>query len=72
MTSNTTDLIAEIAATPASTLEDELNTAVDKARAKAMTKGRHGILVTRHGYNFFTVELSPEVPYGLTQEREAP
>jgi hypothetical protein len=71
MTSKTTELIAEITATRASTLEHELNTAVDKAREKAMTDGRHGILVTRHGYSSFTVELSPEVPYGLTQEREA-
>jgi hypothetical protein len=71
MTPKTTDFIAEITATRASTLDHELNTAVDKAREKAVKEGRHGILVTRHGHSFFTVELSPEVPYGLTQERQA-
>lgn len=70
--SQTTALIAEIAATEVSTLEAELNNAVEKARAKAEQEGRHGILVTRHGHSRFTIEISPEVPYGLTQERQAP
>lgn len=65
-------LIAEIAATEASTLEDEINNAVDKARAKAEQEGRHGILLTRHGHSRFTIEISAEVPYGMTQERQAP
>ncbi|MCB5290998.1 hypothetical protein [Arthrobacter sp. SO3] len=65
-------MIAEIAATEASTLEEELNIAVDKARAKAEQEGRQGILVTRHGQSRFTIEISAEVPYGLTQDRQAP
>lgn len=72
MNSRPTGLIAEITATEASTLEDEINNAVEEARAKAEREGQHGILVTRHGHSRFTIEISPEVPYGLTQERQAP
>ncbi len=39
MTSRTTGLIADITATEVSTLEDELNKAVDKARAKTEQDG---------------------------------
>jgi hypothetical protein len=40
------------------------------AREGALREGNHGILVTRHGPTSFTVNLSPEVPYGITQERD--
>lgn len=72
MTSQTARLIAEITATGATTLEDEITNAVDEARAKAEREGLHGVLVTRHGHTRFTIEISPEVPYGMTQERQAP
>ena len=62
MTSRTAGQIAEITAIEVSTLEDEVNNAVDKSRAKAEREGRHGILVTRYGHTRFTIEISPEVP----------
>jgi hypothetical protein len=63
------DLVLEITAHDADTLENDLNTAVEIAQSKAMDQGRHGILVTQHGYTSYTVAVTAEVPYGLTQER---
>jgi hypothetical protein len=49
-------------------IQEDLNSAVELARHQAMQDGRHGILVTRLGPGSFTVALSAEVPYGVTQE----
>ncbi|WP_427006121.1 hypothetical protein [Pseudarthrobacter sp. H2] len=49
----------------------QLDEAVDAARIQALSEGRHGILVTRHGHDFFTVALSDAVPFGLTREHQA-
>jgi hypothetical protein len=49
-------------------IQEDLNSAVELARHHAMKGGRHGILVTRLGPASFTVALSAEVPYGITQE----
>jgi hypothetical protein len=65
------ELIAEITAKDATRLQHELNSAVTTAQVKAMEQREHGILVTRHDYGSFTVEISPEVPYGLTREGQA-
>lgn len=67
-----TQLVATITATDKSTLDDDLNRAVEAAQKIASGQGRIGILVTRFGFSSFTVELSPEVPYGLTLERHIP
>lgn len=72
MSFQTARLIVEITATEATTLDGEITNAVDAARAKAEQEGRHGIMVTRYGHTRFTIEISPEVPYGVTQERQAP
>ncbi|WP_028266855.1 hypothetical protein [Arthrobacter sp. MA-N2] len=48
----------------------DLNAAVDLAQQDAIGEGEHGVLVTRHGPACFTVAVSAEVPYGITQERE--
>jgi len=53
-----------------SQIQDELNTAVESARAHASMEGWLGILVTRHSPETYTVALSPSVPYGLTIERD--
>jgi hypothetical protein len=48
---------------------ERLDAAEKLARERALREGNHGILVTRHGPTSFTVNLSPDVPYGITQER---
>lgn len=71
MVKNTAELIAELSVSDRSTMELQLEEAVDAARLKAMQHRTCGILVTRHDYTRFTVELSPEVPFGITREHQA-
>ena len=52
------------------TVQRQLESAVEEARLVAMACKRYGILVTRHSQNTFTVAISPEVPYGMTYERD--
>ncbi len=66
------DLVLEITAHDPSTLESDLNKAVDIVRARAMQERRHGILVTRHDFATYTVAVSRDVPYGETLERRDP
>jgi hypothetical protein len=69
----TADFPITVTATDWDNLERRLNEAEAVARTRAMQEGRQGILVTRHGYNSFTVALSDAVPFGLTYEhRTAP
>lgn len=49
-------------------IQEDLDSAVELARQQAVKDGRHGIMVTRLGPASFTVTLSAEVPYGITQE----
>ena len=51
-------------------IAERLDAAEKLAQERAFREGRHGILVTRHGPTTFTVALSVDVPYGITQERE--
>lgn len=53
-------------------IADSINTAVEMARDHSMAEGWQGILVTRHGPDKYTVTLSADVPYGVTQERDLP
>lgn len=72
MVKHTSDLVLEVIADdpdPAR-LESDLNTAVALAQDKALLGGRSGVLVTRHSYTRFTVAVSGEVPFGITQERQ--
>ncbi|HSU47663.1 MAG TPA: hypothetical protein VLJ40_12185 [Arthrobacter sp.] len=52
-------------------MDRELDAAVAAAKAHALDGKRHGILVTRHGVDKFTVALSDAVPFGLTREQQA-
>ena len=52
-------------------MDSELDAAVAAAKAHALAEKRHGILVTRHGVDKFTVALSEAVPFGLTREHQA-
>ncbi|NKX52678.1 hypothetical protein HER39_19295 [Arthrobacter deserti] len=51
-------------------LQDQLDTAHEAVRCLAVSGRRHGGLVTRHGRGTYTVAVSPEVPYGMTYERD--
>lgn len=63
------DLVLEITAYDADTVENDLNAAVDIVRHHVIREGRHGILVTQHGYARYRVTVSPDVPFGQTHER---
>jgi hypothetical protein len=52
-------------------MDSELDAAVTAAKARALAGKSHGILVTRHGVDTFTVALSDAVPFGLTREQHA-
>ncbi|MDQ0662171.1 hypothetical protein QFZ35_000669 [Arthrobacter ulcerisalmonis] len=52
-------------------MDRELDAAVTAAKAHALAEKRHGILVTRHAVDKFTVALSDAVPFGLTREHQA-
>jgi len=52
-------------------MDSQLDDAVAAAKAHALTGKRQGILVTRHGADTFTVDLSETVPFGLTRECQA-
>jgi hypothetical protein len=52
-------------------MDSELDAAVAAAKARALDGKSHGILVTRHGVDTFTVALSDTVPFGLTREHQA-
>jgi hypothetical protein len=49
-------------------IQEDLDSAVELARHQATKDGGHGILVTRLGPGSFTVTVSADVPYGITQE----
>ena len=63
------DLVLEITAREPGIIETELNTAVETVLQQALRERSCGILVTQHGYDRYTVALSPDVPYGETRER---
>lgn len=65
----TYDFPVAVTATDRASMECRLDEAEAAARAQAMQEGRQGILVTRHGYDSFTVTLSDAVPFGLTHEQ---
>ncbi len=51
-------------------MEPQLDAAVREVRATATGGRRRGILVTRRGFNVFTVALSDNVPFGQTHEHQ--
>ena len=65
------DLPIVVTATSRASMESQLDEAVAVAMAKALREGRRGILVTQHDGSSFTVDLSHDVPFGLTREHRA-
>lgn len=51
-------------------LERQLDRAVNEAIREAQASPSRGILMTRHDHSNFIVELSADVPYGTTIERD--
>lgn len=64
-----TPYVLEVGGEDARQIQDGLSTAVDRAVAYATRIGHLGVLVTQHSSSFYTVVLSPEVPYGQIHER---
>ena len=52
-------------------MDEELDRTVNLLVGHALLRREMGILVTRHSPRDFTVELHPEVPFGVTYERQA-
>jgi hypothetical protein len=71
MDSMSTSTKKKITATTVAEAERLLDIVVDELRGLAVKEGTHGILVTRTGPGQFTVELSEDVPYGVTEEAVA-
>lgn len=53
-------------------LEERLEAAVKHLQEAAMLTGACGILVTRHNPGSYTVELSDQVPFGMTRNIASP
>ena len=51
-------------------MDEELDRSVNLLVGHALQRREMGILVTRHSPRDFTVELHPEVPFGVTHERQ--
>lgn len=66
----TLDLPIQVTATDRASMERQLDEAVTAAMKWATHEGCKGILVTRHYYDSFTVDLSDDVPFGLTREHQ--
>lgn len=62
--------IADIEVQEKAGLNEKLNAAVAAAHSDPRAKGGMGVLITRRKLHHFTVALSPDVPFGLTQERD--
>lgn len=52
------------------TMDADLDAAVHAAELVAAKDRTCGILVTRTGYTSFTVETTPEVPFGLIYQKQ--
>ena len=66
----TNALRLEITGTEARSVRAKLDDAITLAESVAHKEGCCGVLVTRHDYGRFSVTISPEVPYGTTQEAQ--
>ena len=60
----------EITISRAATLCAQLDYEASAAQAIAVAQNEGGVLVTRHEGHRFTIEITSEVPFGLTQERD--
>ncbi|MDF2050483.1 hypothetical protein [Arthrobacter sp. Cr_A7] len=63
------DLVSVINGMSPVQIEEKLNRAVALAQQQSIMGRRLGILVTRHSYYQFTVELHQDVAFGEIRER---
>lgn len=61
----------KITATTVDEAQRLLDIVVDELQRHAVEEGAQGILVTKTGPGLFTVELSDDVPFGVTEETVA-
>jgi hypothetical protein len=66
----TMQLTLEVNCSAASELAVAVDTALALVENVAAVQGMHGVLLTRHDYQRFTLEVSADVPFGLTIERD--
>lgn len=62
--------LREITISHANDLAPRLNHEVALAEEEAIVRRTGGVRVTRHEYSRYTVEVTGEVPFGLTLERD--
>jgi hypothetical protein len=60
----------EIVVHHAREMDRALDSGVRKLQAVALARGAGGILVTKHAPGRFTLELSHDVPFGYTHEKQ--
>ena len=60
----------EITIFSAGSLLTQLDLEASIAQGEAIVGGWGGVLVTRHDHHRFTIEVTSEVPFGLTLERD--
>lgn len=60
----------ELTVSRANDLAPRLNQEIAHAEEEAIIRRTGGVRVTRHKHNSYTVEVTGEVPFGLTLERD--
>ncbi|WP_139006298.1 hypothetical protein [Arthrobacter crystallopoietes] len=60
-----------VAGTGWEVLQEQLEDTHEEVRSFAVSDGRYGVLITRHRHDTYTLAVSPDVPYGMTYERDA-
>jgi hypothetical protein len=70
MTTTTTEFTIALTVAGRADMERQLDQAVSEAKTEAMIERRRGILVTRHGFESFSVALSDAVPFVETREHQ--
>jgi hypothetical protein len=63
-------IIADFRVEKKAELYEKINAAVATAFIAGFVDRTHGVLVTRHDFDHFSVALSPYVPYGLIHEQD--
>ncbi|WP_139007345.1 hypothetical protein [Arthrobacter crystallopoietes] len=53
-------------------LQEQLEGTHEEVRSFAVSDGRYGVLITRHRHDAYSLAVSPDVPYGMTYERDDP
>src|SRR3712207_3917237 len=54
------------------TIQEQLDSAHEAVQSLAIAEGQNGVLIIRHRPGTYTLAVSPEVPYGMTYERDDP